>query len=237
MQLFYRRLFPYRPLYLWLNQEQSKSYYHAGFDNETDKNLVPSKLFTHREFAFTLAGDVYLRYQSFNNVDEFKVSIARHIPSRFEIGPQYSARVCSCHWYSHGWHRIQPKDRKTLASGALQPQRRELVFDIDMTDYDEIRTCCTDKTICKRCWGFIAAAVKVLDHSLRGRLSTNINSESNLLINSYRNFWFQASLMGLLWSARYPLLDFWSNGFGSHRWSATSAGHFFGSYKGWQRAK
>ncbi|OXB37025.1 DNA primase small subunit [Cryptococcus neoformans] len=135
MQLFYRRLFPYRPLYLWLNQEQ-----------------IPSKLFTHREFAFTLAGDVYLRYQSFNNVDEFKISIARHIPSRFEIGPQYSAR---------------PKDRKTLASGALQPQRRELVFDIDMTDYDEIRTCCTDKTICRRCWGFIAAAVKVLDHSLR----------------------------------------------------------------------
>lgn len=103
---------------------------------------------------------------------------------------------------------MQPKDRKTLASGALQAQRRELVFDIDMTDYDEIRTCCTDKTICKRCWGFIAAAVKVLDHSLRGPLSININFESNLLIPSYRNFWFQASLMGLLWSARYPLLDF-----------------------------
>lgn len=100
MQLFYRRLFPYRPLYLWLNQEQSKSCHHAGFDNEIDMDLVPSKLFTHREFAFTLAGDVYLRYQSFNNVDEFKVSIARHIPSRFEIGPQYSARVCSCLSYS-----------------------------------------------------------------------------------------------------------------------------------------
>ena len=36
-----------------------------------------------------------------------------------------------------------------------------------MTDYDEIRTCCSGKGICKRCWGFIAVAVKVLDKSLR----------------------------------------------------------------------
>jgi DNA primase small subunit len=44
---------------------------------------------------------------------------------------------------------------------------RELVFDIDMTDYDEIRTCCSGKGICKRCWGFIAVAVKVLDETIR----------------------------------------------------------------------
>ncbi|KAI9638996.1 uncharacterized protein MKK02DRAFT_42026 [Dioszegia hungarica] len=138
MQAFYRRIFPYRPFFLWLNQDH-----------------VPSKLFTHREFAFTLAGDVYLRYNSFANADDFKREVLRLNPSRFEIGPQYTAR---------------PRDRKTLAAGALQPIRRELVFDIDMTDYDEIRTCCTDKKICRRCWGYIAAAVKVLDHGLRDTL-------------------------------------------------------------------
>ncbi|OCF43863.1 DNA primase small subunit [Kwoniella heveanensis CBS 569] len=135
MNAFYRRLFPYRPFFLWLNQDQ-----------------IPAKLFTHREFAFTLVGDVYIRYNSFHTADEFKKEVVRLNPSRFEIGPQYSAR---------------PRDRKTLAAGALQPQRRELVFDIDMTDYDEIRTCCNDKKICRRCWGYIAAAVKVLDHALR----------------------------------------------------------------------
>lgn len=36
-----------------------------------------------------------------------------------------------------------------------------------MTDYDGVRTCCNDKSICKRCWQFIAAAVVVLDASLR----------------------------------------------------------------------
>lgn len=36
-----------------------------------------------------------------------------------------------------------------------------------MTDYDSIRTCCSDASICSRCWAFIAVAVKVLDQSIR----------------------------------------------------------------------
>lgn len=56
-------------------------------------DTVPAKLFTHREFAFTLAGDVYIRYNSFNNADDFKKEVLRLNPSRFEIGPQYTARV------------------------------------------------------------------------------------------------------------------------------------------------
>lgn len=62
---------------------------------------------------------------------------------------------------------IQPRDRKTVRPAAFQPLLRELVFDIDMTDYDPIRTCCSDAAICKRCWKFIAVAVRVLDSSIR----------------------------------------------------------------------
>ena len=36
-----------------------------------------------------------------------------------------------------------------------------------MTDYDEIRTCCSGADICHRCWDFIAVAVDVLDQSIR----------------------------------------------------------------------
>ncbi|TFK48985.1 prim-pol domain-containing protein [Heliocybe sulcata] len=135
MLAFYRRLYPFKSIMNWLNHEH-----------------VPTKLYTHREFAFTLQGDVYLRYNSFNTVEDFKKQVCTLNPTRFEIGPVYSAR---------------PRDKKTIRPGGFMPLLRELVFDIDMTDYDSIRTCCSDAGICKRCWAFIAAAVKVMDSSIR----------------------------------------------------------------------
>lgn len=36
-----------------------------------------------------------------------------------------------------------------------------------MTDYDDIRTCAAGKDICQQCWGFIVAAMRVLDSILR----------------------------------------------------------------------
>ncbi|GAA5860389.1 hypothetical protein JCM1840_000243 [Sporobolomyces johnsonii] len=135
MRTYYSRLLPFKQMFLWLNQSH-----------------VPTRQFTHREFAVTLQNEAYLRYQSFNSADELKQEIVRLNPSRFEIGPMYSGR---------------PKDRKALMKSAFRPMTRELVFDIDMTDYDSIRTCCKDKKMCKRCWRFITVAVKVLDEILR----------------------------------------------------------------------
>jgi len=135
MLAFYRRLYPFKSIFKWLNHEH-----------------VPGRLFTHREIAFTLQNDVYLRYNSFTTADEFKKQTCTLNPTRFEIGPVYTAR---------------PRDKKTVRPGAFTPVQRELVFDIDMTDYDDIRTCCSGADICKRCWGFIGAAVRVLDSAIR----------------------------------------------------------------------
>ncbi|KAL8959857.1 MAG: hypothetical protein Q9193_003351 [Seirophora villosa] len=136
MLAFYQRLFPFRYLFQWLN--------HA---------MKPSTDFGHREFAFTLPNDAYLRYQSFPTSDLLRKDILRLKPSRFEIGPVYTAN---------------PRDRKTLRrSSAFRPLAKEMVFDIDLTDYDEIRTCCDKANICHKCWSFITMAIKVIDVALR----------------------------------------------------------------------
>ena len=53
----------------------------------------PTRLFTHREFAFTLPGDIYMRYNSFGTAEDFRREILRLNPERFEVGPVYSAKV------------------------------------------------------------------------------------------------------------------------------------------------
>ena len=44
---------------------------------------------------------------------------------------------------------------------SFQPVERELVFDIDLTDYDDVRTCGKEGHICNKCWPLMAVAVQV----------------------------------------------------------------------------
>jgi DNA primase small subunit len=136
LRQFYQRLFPFRPLFQWLNHSPT-----------------PQPDFQNREFAFVLPNDAYIRYQSFATADLFRKQCLQMTPVRFEIGPQYS---------------VNPRDRKTLRkASSFRPVMKELVFDIDMTDYDPIRTCCSGAAICHKCWQFIIMAIKVVDAALR----------------------------------------------------------------------
>ena len=59
-----------------------------------------------------------------------------------------------------------PKDHNTIKSDTFQTQQRELVFDIDLTDYDGVRTCCSGANICRKCWKYMNMAIKVMDEGL-----------------------------------------------------------------------
>ena len=83
---------------------------------------------------------------------------------------------------------LQPKDHNSIKASEFRPVERELVFDIDLTDYDDVtdmpaaqsalvtlslqvRTSGSGASITRRCWLYMVAAIKVMDVALRGRLS------------------------------------------------------------------
>lgn len=91
------------------------------------------------------------RFLSFNDHTELKKEILKLNPVKIDIGAVYNAK---------------PKEKKFITG--FTPTERELVFDIDMTDYDEIRTCCSGANICNLCWNFMTLAIKVLHSALVG---------------------------------------------------------------------
>lgn len=116
-------------------------------------SATPQADFQNREFSFWLPDNKVIRYLSFPTADLLRKQCMQMAPERFEIGPQYT---------------MNPKDRKTIKkASAFRPIMKELVFDIDMTDYDPIRTCCQGTKICIKCWQFIVMAIKVVDAALR----------------------------------------------------------------------
>lgn len=139
---YYARLYPYNFMYDWLSYTSSYA-----------SSLKKSELFSKREWSFTLnvqGEEVYMRYQSFANQDELSAAVRKRNPQKIDIGAVFT----------HA-----PKDHKTVKN--FSTAQRELVFDVDLTDYDTVRTCCTGADICRKCWKFMNMAVKVMDCGLK----------------------------------------------------------------------
>ncbi len=138
MREYYQQFYPADLMYKWL------AYGHDGKHAQVDKSFT-----NRREFCFTLDGDIFARYQNFPNAKEFRAGLARKVPSKIDIGPVFNRK---------------PSERHGVD---FKPVERELVFDIDMTDYDDVRTCCSEANICGKCWPLMTVAIKVLDVGLR----------------------------------------------------------------------
>lgn len=158
LAMYYSRLFPYQILHSWLSYDPSTA--NSSNNNNNSKTISAtssSSTFSRREFSMTIepspGTEVYIRYQSFLSQQELTSAIIRRRPTKIDIGAVFNH---------------PPKDNKSLPSGKLQTQERELVFDIDLTDYDEVRNCgCSGAKICPKCWTFMGMAVEVMDEGLR----------------------------------------------------------------------
>jgi DNA primase small subunit len=116
--------------------------------------LENSEVFERREFSFTLENDIYVRFQSYKSDEDFKKEAMRGLPIKIDIGAIYNTL---------------PKYHNSVMnndSRGFQPVQKELVFDIDMTDYDDVRTCCKEAKICNKCWKFMVIAYKILNSIL-----------------------------------------------------------------------
>jgi DNA primase small subunit len=157
---YYSRLFPFDLLCSWLSYNPSS----GGANSNSNKSLQTSNsappsslLFSRREFSMTIepspGDEIYIRYQSFANQKELTDAILKRRPVKIDLGAIFSH---------------PPKDHKSVPKMAFGPVQRELVFDIDLTDYDSVRACgCAGAAICHKCWDFMKMAVSVLDEGLR----------------------------------------------------------------------
>lgn len=107
-----------------------------------------------REISMTLPGDVYLRWKSFATAEALVATLKAQTPIKLDIGAVYN---------------FPPKDKGAILT-PLVPQEKELVFDIDMTDYDDVignLAGGSEVEVCDRNWRYMSTAVQVMDAALR----------------------------------------------------------------------
>lgn len=122
------------------------NYYKTIFPASSLYKLLGST--PNREISFILPNNSYLRYQSFHTSEAFSSFLQKRVPDKIDIGCIYTTRPDTA-----------------VLNTELTPLEKELVFDIDLTDYD--RECCVGKTICNNCIILMRVGARIMDIFLK----------------------------------------------------------------------
>jgi len=145
----------------------------------------------HLEFSFIFLnreeGMYWKRYMAFETEEQFKTYIAKGEPLRIEIGGYGFSTPCFWRGQSRVKQLLEDKDTAISSS--------HLVIDVDLKDYNDVRSCscrfkpkqrCSDcqseeinvdsscdcewknlGSVCRSCWSFATSAMLVVDYILR----------------------------------------------------------------------
>ncbi|TNJ27395.1 DNA primase small subunit [Giardia muris] len=135
--VYYDRYYPYAEIVRWLMR---------------DGRVDPA----YREWSYeTLLriGETFVsRFRSVETSEDLRKLLCFHPDTassfllKLDIGPIYS----------------HPMGIRDSAGSSFVSVERELVFDIDAGDFDRVRTCCQEASICPKCWRFMELVVPLL---------------------------------------------------------------------------
>lgn len=131
-----------------------RDYYSSRFDLEKLAHVFSFDRFSQREFGFVSLTGKFFRNISFENskaLSEFLIDrtpIHAYIGAIFNESPSRETPIHMLEWRGH-----------------------ELVFDIDLNEYDTVRKYVCDcqgaDQVCTHCWQLINLAIYIIDESLR----------------------------------------------------------------------
>lgn len=118
----------------------------AGTPARAKRACTENKLSDY-EFGFRIDGDVFIRHQKVGSVDDLIRMLTKY-PRTMALelgGPFVHARY----------------------SDVYAPGECPLRFDLDLSDYDDVRPCCSKKRCCNKCWLFVRAGLALIRMSMQ----------------------------------------------------------------------
>jgi DNA primase small subunit len=131
-----------------------RDYYASEFDQNKLAQIVNFSEFPCREFGFVSLAGKFFRNLSFENPNDLSDFLIDRTPIHAYIGAVFN----------------EPPSRETPIH-TLEWRGHELVFDIDLNEYDAVRKYVCDcqgaDQICTRCWQLVNLAIHIIDETLR----------------------------------------------------------------------